>query len=192
MGNMHSSSLLSMHYKDAEGLVEKSKQCIICLSSSNLITKITSVFNMRDRCCAVRFDETLVGLSCEVWACAASLNPGKGFCCYACEQTLKRSTQKKPIGVPEHNRFNLSPLTWPSGSPSKSEIVFNQSAKKKVMGRWKLSGSSYIDKTMSFGKKVKILASLLYTNDYKQHWNLVCDGIWIIKQFTMWTIIHFK
>lgn len=95
MGNMHSSSWLSMHYKDAEGLVEKSKQCIICLSSSNLITKITSVFNMRDRCCAVRFDEKLVCLSCEVWACAASLNPGKGFCCYACEQTLKRSTQKK-------------------------------------------------------------------------------------------------
>ncbi len=55
MGNIHSSSWLSMHYKDAEGLVEKSEQCIICLSLSNLITKMTSVFNMRDICCAVRF-----------------------------------------------------------------------------------------------------------------------------------------
>lgn len=72
---------------------------------------------------------------------------------------------KKPIGVPEHNNFNLSPLPRPSGSPSKSEIVFNHTAKKKVMRRWKLSGSSYLDKTMSFGKKVKILASQLYKKD---------------------------
>ncbi len=92
---------------------------------------------------------------------------------------LNTLLRKRHIGVPEHNRFNLSPLPRPSGSPSKSETVFNQSAKKKVMGRWKLS---YLDKTMSFGKRLKILATLLYTNDCKQDWNLVCDGIWIRNQ----------